>query len=180
MFVCGQGDSEGIHVWYSVSVTPLSSSSFTLTIVRALVFLTCRCSMSDLSAACWSVLLSGLPCPPSFVRHEPRLDTLSVSWRRAQRARSCLRVAASGDSSSPRPPERLLMDVLNDLLFLTVASCLFVCCHALCYAEVNVRMLMSCCHIIRGFFFFLCFNPQVFLYCSKIIDGGHCWCMDVT
>lgn len=65
----------------------------------------------------------------------------------------------------------LFVDVLNDSLLLTGASCLLcltvlACCHALCYAKVNVRsvrMLMSC-HIR----IFPVFNIV------KIMDGSHC------
>lgn len=66
----------------------------------------------------------------------PYHDTFPFSWQWAHCAHSCLPVAVSGNSSSPAPSNLLFVDVLNDLLFLTVALCLCVCCHALCYAKV--------------------------------------------
>lgn len=66
----------------------------------------------------------------------PYHDTFSFSWQWAHCAHSCLPVAVSGNSSSPTPSSLLFVDVLNDLRFLTVALCLCVCCHALCYAKV--------------------------------------------
>lgn len=177
-------DREVQRAYMSGTVCPLFlSSSFTLTIVSTFVSLICQCSMSDLSAACWSVPLSALPYPPfvpDVIHHEPYHDTFSFSLTMST---LCPLPPPCGRVGQQQQAETDGVFIYGcpklTCYFLTVALCLCVCCHAPCYAKVNVRMLMSCRHVIRGFSL-CCINPWVFLYCSKIIDGSHCWCMDVT
>lgn len=105
-----------------------------------------------------------------IIHQEPYHDTFSFSPDKEHTVLApasiwlCRVIAAARDRWS-----LLFMDVQNDLLFLTVALCLSVCCHALCYAKVvckNANVMLS--HYKVFFFFSVALIHEFFCIVLKL------------
>lgn len=134
-----RGNSEGMHVWYSVSYY---SSSPTFILAAGFVF-------SHLLVSRRRIFQLLLLCP----RHHSSWTYVFFSFYTRSTLQTsaplwlCLAIAAAQTLL-----KSLFVDVLNDLLPLAVALCLCACCYALCVIQtLYVRLLMSR-HITRGYF----------------------------